>query len=108
MPISLRSWRNPLVQPVLSRITVSLCAALAVPREPGQAINVGHRDTGPLQRLDQRIGEPLRELVDRHEAVRRIGALDRRMPPGVAERYAAERQPTWPDRTEMLKQRFQD
>ena len=61
-----------------------------------------------LQRLDQRIGEPLRQLVDRHEAVGGVVAPDRGMPPGVAERDAAERQPARPDRPEMLEQRFED
>ena len=35
-------------------------------------------------------------------------SLDRRMPPGVAERHAAERKPARPDGTEMLQQRVED
>ena len=45
---------------------------------PGQAVDVGHRDAGRLQRLDQRIGEPLRQLVQRHEPARRVVASTRR------------------------------
>ncbi len=78
-------------------------AAVAVFGEPGQAVDVGDRDAGLLQRLDQRIGEPLRQLVERHEAVGRVVAPDRRMPPGVAERDAAEREPARPDRSEMRR-----
>ena len=47
-------------------------------------------DAGRLQRLDQRIGQPLRQLVERHQAVGRVVARDRRMAPGIAERNAAE------------------
>ena len=47
-------------------------AAIAVFGEAGQAVDVGDLDAGRLQRLDQRIGQPLRQLVQRHEAGRRI------------------------------------
>ena len=76
-------------------------AAIAVFGKPGEAVDVGHLDAGALQRLDQRIGQPLRELVQRHEAVGRVVGLDRRMAPAIAERNAAERQPRRPDRPEM-------
>ncbi len=48
-------------------------AAVAIFGKARQAVDVGDRDAGRLQRLDQRVGEPLRELVQRHEAARRIG-----------------------------------
>ena len=44
---------------------------------------------GRLQRLDQRIGQPLRQLVDRHEAVGRVVAPDAR--DGASSRRAARR-----------------
>ena len=50
-------------------------------------------DAGALQRLDQRIGQPLRQLVQRHQPVGGVARRHRRMPPAVAERDAAERQP---------------
>ena len=75
--------------------------AIAVFGQAGQAVDVGHRDARRLQRLDQRIGEPLRQLVERHQAVGRVVAPDRRMAPAVAERHAAQRQPARPDRPEM-------
>src|SRR3954453_22325630 len=39
-------------------------SAVAVFGESSKAVDVGDRNTGPLQRLDKRVGEPLRELVD--------------------------------------------
>ena len=44
----------------------------------------------PFQRLDQRIGEPLRQLVEGHEPRVRVAARRQRMAPGVAEIDAAE------------------
>ena len=80
-------------------------AAIAVFGKAGQAVDVGDRDAGPLQRLDQRIGEPLRQLVQRHEAARSRRAVDqRRMAPAIAERDAAERHPRRPDRPELQQQ----
>ena len=55
----------------------------ARPVRPSMSVTV---DAGPFQRLDQRIGQPLRQLVERHEAVGGVVALDRGMAPGVAER----------------------
>ena len=61
---------------------------------------------GDLQRLDQRIGQPLRQLVERHDAVgrgRRCGPRD-----GGRRRRAAmpsSDQPGRPDRRQRLEQR---
>ena len=57
-----------------------------------------------LQRFDERIGQPLRELVQRYQAAGGIRGRHGRMPPAVAERDAAERQPRRPDRPELLQQ----
>ena len=82
--------------------------AIAIFGKPGEAIDIGHVDAGSLQRLDERIGQPLRELVQRYQAAGGIGGRHRRMPPAIAERDAAQRQPRWPDRPELLQQFRQD
>ena len=78
--------------------------AIAVFGQAGEAVDIGHVDAGGLQRLDQRIGQPLRQLVQRHEAVGRVVGRQRRVPPAIAERDAAERQPRRPDRAEVAQQ----
>ena len=83
-------------------------AAIAVFGKAGQAVHVADFKSRLLQRLDQRIGQPLRQLVERHETVGRVGALDRGMFPGVAQRHAAEHDPSRPDRAEMQKQGAQN
>src|SRR3954451_6527827 len=83
-------------------------SAIAVFGKPGEAVDLGDRDARPLQRLDQRVGEPLRELVDRDEAIGGVVALDRGMAPGVAERDTAKRKTARPNRPEMFEQGFQD
>ena len=82
--------------------------AVAIFRQAGEPVDVGDLDAGPLQRLDQRIGEPLRQLVQRHEAVGLVVGLQRGMLPAIAERDAAERQPRRPDRPEMRQHFRQD
>ena len=82
--------------------------AVAIFREAGEPVDVGDLDAGPLQRLDQRIGQPLRQLVQRHQPAGFVVGFQRRMPPAVAERHAAERQPRRPDRPEMREQFRQD
>ena len=73
-------------------------AAVAIFGEAGEAVDVDDLDARLLERLDQRIGQPLRELVQRHEAVARIVAADRRVPPAIAERDAVDR-PAGPPRS---------
>ena len=65
-------------------------ATIAVFGKPGEAVDVGDLKSGALERLDQRIAQPLRQLVQRHEAGGRIIRLDRRMTPAIAERDAGE------------------
>ena len=45
-------------------------AAIAVFGEPSEAVDVGDVKSGALERFDQRIAQPLRQLVQRHEACR--------------------------------------
>ena len=79
-------------------------AAVAVFGKARQAVDVGHLDAGRLQRLDQRVGQPLRQLVQRHEPARGVVGGERRMAPAIAERHAAELEPRRPDRPELAQQ----
>ena len=73
---------------------------------PVSASTLGHRDAGPFERLEQRIGEPLRELVERHQPAVGPSPPACGMAPDVAERDAAERRAGHaPDRAEAVEQR---
>ncbi len=67
-----------------------------------------HLDAGALQRLDQRIGHPLRQLVQWHQAACRVVGHQRRMPPAIAERDALERDARRPDRPKLHQELRQD
>ena len=53
-------------------------AAIAILGKRGQPVQIRDLDAGVLERLDQRVGEPLRELVERHQARREAVAARRR------------------------------
>ncbi len=78
--------------------------AVAVLGEAGQSVGVADADAGALQGFDERVAQPLRQLVQRQEAVRRIVALDGAVPPCVAERHAGEAQPVLPNGAEIDEQ----
>ena len=82
--------------------------AIAILRKSGQAIDGGHGNPGAFHRLDQGIGEPLRQLVERHEPVGGIVRAQRRMLPAIAQGNAPQRDPRRPDRPEMDEQFAQD
>eukprot|EP01136_Pigoraptor_vietnamica_P009564 Opistho-1_new@46227 len=65
-------------------------AAVAVLGQAGERVQSRHRHAGPLEGLEQRIGEPLRELVERHPAGGQACAPHRRMRPAVAHGDAAD------------------
>ncbi len=65
-------------------------ASVAVFGQAGQAVQVDDLEARGLQRLDQGVAEPLRQLVDRDQAVGGVGALQRGMPPAVAQVDAAQ------------------
>ena len=74
--------------------------AIAVFRQAGEIVDVDDLDPRPLQRLDQGIAQPLRELVEGHEPGRGLARRDQRMAPGVAERNPAQGQARGPDAAE--------
>ena len=68
-------------------------AAVAVFGQRGQRVAVDDRVARPFERLEQRIREPLRQLVERHEACRRTVAARVRMAPHVAGMRVAHSSP---------------
>lgn len=76
-------------------------AAVAIFGQAGEAVDVDDFDARALQGLDQRIGQPLRQLVEGDDLIGRVGGADLVVTPGVAERNARERELRGPDRPEM-------
>ena len=60
------------------------------------------RDACPLERLEQRIGKPLRKLVERHPA------RSARMPPHVADRQRPDRRAALPSRRSRMDAALHD
>jgi hypothetical protein len=88
--------------------------AVAVLGQAGQRIETGHADAGPHQRLEQRVAQPLAQLVERHPVVgRAVAAVGFRFAtgpavrPDVAERQALQRAAGEPDRRERIEHRTQ-
>src|SRR5207237_10112673 len=67
--------------------------------EPASPADVGHADPRLGERLDQRINQPLAELVKRYEPV----AGNRAVAPAITNRHAIERQPSRPDRAKRAQ-----
>ena len=83
-------------------------AAVAILGEPGERVDAGDAETRGFERLDQGIGQPLRELVQRDIVAGGGGTLEVRVGPAIAERHAGENHPVGPDGPEPLKHGFQD
>ena len=78
--------------------------AIAIFGKTGQTIDVGDDEARRLQRLDQRIGQPLGELVQRHQAGGEIVRPQRRMVPAIAKGDASELYSGRPDRAQISEQ----
>src|SRR5262249_28654706 len=76
--------------------------------QAGQPRDLGDLDSSTLHRLDERIGQPLGELMERRQLISGIAGLDRGMAPAVPKGNAAEHDPPRPDRSEMLQHLRQD
>ena len=57
---------------------------------PVSASRPSHVHAGPFERLEQRVGQPLRQLVERHPAVGEAGPAHGVVAPAVAERHVAQ------------------
>src|SRR5258708_37993639 len=75
-------------------------AAIAIFGEAGQAVDFGDRNSGSLHRLDERIGEPLGGLVERHQLNGGIRGRNRRVAPAGPKRNAAEDSAPRPERSQ--------
>jgi hypothetical protein len=64
-------------------------AAVAVLGQAGQLVEAAHLDAGPFEGLQQRVGQPLRQLVEGHPAVARAAPRTGFVAPAVAQRHAA-------------------
>src|ERR1700737_1357972 len=78
--------------------------AIAVFGKASEGIDFRDRQPRGLERLDERIGEPLAEFVKRHELL----ARHRWMAAAIAERNAIQADAPGPDRPEDLQQGAQD
>ena len=84
-------------------------AAVAVLGQAGQRIQAGDADAGPLQRFDQRVAQPLAQLVEGHPAGRGgVAAVGSRCAGEAVRPHIAGRQPgddaaTAPDRPESAQ-----
>jgi hypothetical protein len=67
-------------------------AAVAVLGQAGQGVQPIDLHAGPFKGLEQRVGEPLRQLVEGHPALAGagVGIAGRRVPPAVAQRDVAQ------------------
>src|SRR4051812_20537445 len=81
---------------------------IAVLGQPGEPVEVDDLDAGPFQRLDQRIGKPLRELVEWNDLRRLVIRPRGWVAPRVPKFDSAERETARPDRAEVDKNGFQD
>src|SRR5262245_3262630 len=77
--------------------------AVAVFSKAGQTVDVDNVKARGLQRLDQRIGEPLRQFVQWHETRGAVVRPDTRMAPAITKANAGKLQSAGPDRPEMPK-----
>jgi hypothetical protein len=68
-------------------------AAVAIFRQAREPIDVLDLESGPGERFQKRIGEPLGELVEWHQSVGRILHMSERMPPGIPKIDAAKHEP---------------
>src|SRR5579883_2038799 len=78
-------------------------AAVAIFGKSGEPVDVSNLKACALQRLDQRVAQPLRELVEGNEAFGRIAGLQSGMTPAIAERNARKLKPRRPDGAELAQ-----
>ena len=88
-------------RPRHQQATVQEQPAVAVLGQTGERIQLGHHQPGRGQRLEQRVAEPLRQLVQRHQPQLRVA-------PGVAQVHPVQGLPARPDRPQQLQHRRQD
>ena len=82
--------------------------AVAVLREPGELLEARHGQARLLERLDQRVGQPLGELVQRDEAAGGATASGSGMRPRVAQAHTVELEPPGPDLLQPLQHQLQE
>src|SRR5262245_1532315 len=73
-------------------------AAVAIFGERGELVQPLHGEPRRLERLGERIGEPLRELVEGHDPIGGVAGAHGGMTAGIADRTSLEREGGRPDR----------
>ena len=81
---------------------------VAIFRQTGEFVNPSDGDTRCQDGLDERVGQPLGQLVERHEAGGHAWAGNLTVTPDITEVDATHAETPWPDRTEALEHREQN
>src|SRR5262249_59268878 len=81
---------------------------VAIFRQTGEFVNTRDRYTRCEDGLNERVGQPLGQLVKRHEASGKAWARNLTVTPDIAEVDAPHAEAPWPDRTETLEHREQN
>ncbi len=79
-------------------------AAVSIFGKRGERVELHHHEARGFERLEQRIGEPLGQLVERHDVIGGIAPKHRGMAAGVADGQAMHGQARRPDRRQALEQ----
>ncbi len=82
--------------------------AVAIFRQGGEFVEPGHGQSCMLDRFEERIGQPLRQLVKRHDLVGVVAGANRRVAARIADGDAAQHQARRPDRRQAVEQRGED
>jgi hypothetical protein len=100
------SWRT--IGSIAARLRITPRSTSSPPlRYSGSAVspsNLSDAEPRRFQRLEQRIGQPLGELVERDDAVGGVLRAHGGMPAGIADGKSIDREPGWPDRRQALQQ----
>jgi hypothetical protein len=96
------------VVPGRQQLQVKEQTPVAIFRQTGEFVNPSDSDTGRQHGLDERVGQPLGQLVERHEAGGKPWAGNLSVMPDIAQIDSAYVKTPWPDRAETLKYRAQN
>src|SRR5262249_7741781 len=81
--------------------------AVAVFGEGGEVTNSINANPRGFERLDERIGEPLRQIVEWYDSFTIVAGTHGRMPTGIADRTSMKHQGRGPNRGEAVEERRQ-
>ena len=76
---------------------------VAIFRQTGEFVNPSDSYTRCEDGLNERVGQPLGQLVERHEAGGKAWAGNLTVTPDITEVDSTHAETSWPDRTETLE-----